>query len=338
MSKGKSNSFLPGYFAVLGLGALGLGYLAWSASSSADEAQASYQSTKDNLDSMQRGTIFPNAENEAKKKKLVDALVAKVKTLVDGVSKFQSPINPAETGESFQKKLVATETAIKEAAKGRSITLAEKFSIGFDKYADSFASSQAAPKLAAELDAVAFLLNTAMASGVTSLDSFTRAELDIEKSAPAAEPTPKPGTKPAAPSTPKPNTQRPAAAKGAPLVEESKVIERQPMNLVVTGSNIAITQLLSSLANVKPGDTGAHFFTIRMLRVENSMKDGPDKTITVTMEEKEDPETKTTVKRDAKYILGDEKVTLFLDLDLVRFIDPASESAAAKSPAAATPQ
>ena len=99
MSKGKSNSFLPGYFAVLGLGALGLGYLAWSASSSADEAQTSYQSTKDSLDSMQRGSIFPNAENEAKKKKLVDALATKVKTLVDGVSKFQSPStrpNPAK--------------------------------------------------------------------------------------------------------------------------------------------------------------------------------------------------------------------------------------------------
>lgn len=339
MSKGKSNSFLPGYFAVLGLGALGLGYLAWSASSSADDAQASYQSTKDSLDSMQRGTIFPNAENEAKKKKLVDALASKVKTLVDGVSKFQSPINPAETGESFQKKLVATDTAIKEAAKGRKITLAEKFSIGFDKYADSFASAQAAPKLAAELDAVAFLLNTAMASGVNSIDSFTRAELDIEKAAPPADPTPKPGTRPAAPNPPKPNPQRPAAtAKGAPVVEESKVLDRQPMNLVVTGSNIAITQLLSNLANVKPGDSGAHFFTIRMLRVENSMKNGPDKSVTVTMEEKEDPETKITVKRDAKYILGDEKVTLFLDLDLVRFVDPASETAAAKSPTAATPQ
>ena len=336
MSKGKSNSFLPGYFAVLGLGALGLGYLAWSASSSADEAQASYQSTKDSLDSMQRGTIFPNAENEAKKKKLVDALASKVKSLVDGVSKFQLPINAAETGESFQKKLVATETAIKEAAKGRSITLAEKFSIGFDKYADSFASAQAAPKLAAELDAVAFLLNTAMASGVNSLDSFKREELEIEKAAPAADPTAKPGTRPAAPTPPKPNPQRPAATKG-PAVEESKVLERQPMNLVVTGSNIAITQLLSNLANVKLGDSGAHFFTIRMLRVENSMKDGPDKTVTVTMDEKEDPETKTTVKRDAKYILGDEKVTLFLDLDLVRFLDPASESAAAIAPAA-TPQ
>ena len=242
MSKGKSNSFLPGYFAVLGLGALGLGYLAWSASSSAEEAQASYQSTKDSLDSMQRGTIFPNAENEAKKKKLVDALATKVKTLVDGVSKFQSPINAAESGESFQKKLVATETAIKEAAKGRSINLAEKFSIGFDKYADSFASAQAAPQLAAELDAVAFLLNTAMASGVSSLDSFSRAELDIEKTAPPADPTAKPGTRPAAPTPPKANPQKPVAAKGAPAVEESKVLERQTMNLVVTGSNIAITQ------------------------------------------------------------------------------------------------
>ncbi len=334
MSKGKSNSFLPGYFAVLGLGALGLGYLAWSASSSADEAQASYQSTKDSLDSMQRGTIFPNADNEAKKKKLVDALADKVKTLFDGVSKFQSPINSAETGESFQKKLVATETAIKEAAKGRKITLAETFSIGFDKYADSFASAQAAPKLAAELDAVAFLLNTAMASGVNSLDSFKREELAIEAAAPAADGSTKPGT-PAAPVA-NSNSQPARNGKG-PVVEESKVLERQPMHLTVTGSNIAITQLLSSLANVKLGDSGAHFFTIRMLRVENSMKDGPDKTVTVTMEEKEDPETKTTVKRDAKYILGDEKVTLFLDLDLVRFLDPASETAAAKTPAA-TPQ
>jgi hypothetical protein len=180
MSKGKLNSFLPGYFAALGIGTLGLGYLAWSASSAATEAKASYEAKRATLESMQRGSIFPNEQNEAKKKQLVDALAAKVKTLVDGVSSYQSPINAAETGESFQKKLVAATAAITEAAKERKVTLGEKFDIGFDKYSDSFASTEAAPKLAAQLDAVTYLLNTAMASGVTSLESFKRIPLEVE--------------------------------------------------------------------------------------------------------------------------------------------------------------
>jgi hypothetical protein len=339
MSKGKFNSFLPGYFAVLGIGTLGLGYLAWSASSAATGAKESYEAKRNTLESMQRGSIFPNEANEAKKKQLVDALAAKVKTLVDGVSAYQSPINAAETGESFQKKLVAATAAITEAAKERKVTLGEKFDIGFDKYSDSFASTEAAPQLAAQLDAVTYLLNTAMASGVSSLESFKRAPLTVEAAKADAAPAPaagKPGVQPKP--TPKPAPGSPTVkttgkAPAGPAVEESKVLERQPMQLTVTGSNIAITQFLSALANIKPGEAGAHFYTIRTLKVENSMKDGPDKTVTVTMEEKEDPETKTTVKRDAKYILGNESVTLYLDVDLIRFLDPTTEAA----PAAATP-
>lgn len=340
MSKGKLNSFLPGYFAALGIGTLGLGYLAWSASSAATEAKESYEAKRATLESMQRGSIFPNEQNEAKKKQLVDALAAKVKTLVDGVSAYQTPINAAETGESFQKKLVAATAAITEAAKERKVTLGEKFDIGFDKYSDSFASTEAAPKLAAQLDAVTYLLNTAMASGVTSLESFKRTPLEIEAAkadaAPAAAPG-KPGVQPKPVAKPAPGSPaaRAAATKApaGPAVEESKVLERQPMQLEVTGSNIAITQFLSALANVKPGETGAHFFTIRTLKVENAMKDGPDKAVTVIMEEKEDPETKTTVKRDAKYILGNESVTLYLDLDLIRFLDPSAEATPAATPA-----
>ncbi|MEN9283586.1 MAG: hypothetical protein RLZZ179_1079 [Verrucomicrobiota bacterium] len=340
MSKGKLNSFLPGYFAALGIGTLGLGYLAWSASSAATEAKASYEAKRATLESMQRGSIFPNEQNEAKKKQLVDALAAKVKTLVDGVSSYQSPINAAETGESFQKKLVAATAAITEAAKERKVTLGEKFDIGFDKYSDSFASTEAAPKLAAQLDAVTYLLNTAMASGVTSLESFKRIPLEVESAkadaTPAAAPG-KPGVQPKPAAKPAPGTpaSRAAATKApaGPAVEESKVLERQPMQLTVTGSNIAITQFLSTLANVKPGEAGVHFFTIRTLKVENAMKDGPDKAVTVIMEEKEDPETKTTVKRDAKYILGNESVTLYLDVDLIRFLDPSAEATPAATPA-----
>ena len=347
MSKGKSNSFLTGYFAVVGLGTLGLGYLAWSASSTADEAQQRYESSRSRLEGMQRAAIFPNAENEAKKKKLVDETVAKVKALVDQMLQYRVPLNPAETGESFQKKLVAANTAITQAAKERKVALGEKFSLGFDKYSDTFASPGTAAVLAAELDAVTFLLNTAMASGVASIDTFRRGELEIEKApeTPTATPDKKPGVAPKpAPGATRPGTQAGAKPTGgagktaAPAVEESKVLERMPMTLTVTGSNLAIKDFLVSLANAKPADpaTGTHFFTIRMLRAESSVKDGPDKAQTVTAEEKEDPDTKTVIKRDARFILGDEKVTVLLDLDLVRPLEPETAATGTKpAPAAA---
>ena len=346
MSKGKSNSFLTGYFAVVGLGTLGLGYLAWSASSSSDEAQQSYESSRSRLEGMQRAAIFPNAENEAKKKKLVDETVAKVKALVDQMLQYRVPLNPAETGESFQKKLVAANAAITQAAKERKVALGEKFSLGFDKYSDTFASPGTAAVLAAELDAVTFLLNTAMASGVAAIDNFRRGELEIEKApeTPAAAPPSRPG----APPKPTPAASRPGApgAKpgpgktAAPVVEESKVLERMPMALTLTGSNLAIKDFLVALANAKPADpaTGTHFFAIRMLRAESSVKDGPDKAQTVTAEEKEDPETKTVIKRDARFILGDEKVTVLLDLDLIRPLEPETAAATGTKPAPAAAQ
>ena len=114
------------------------------------------------------------------------------------------------------------------------------------------------------------------------------------------------------------------------------VLERQPLTLTVTGKNHSVIALLEALANTSPEKMAPHFFVIRTLRVENQLKDGPAKTQTVELKEEEvtNPDgTKTTVKRDAMYLLGNEQVRMHLDLDLIRFV---AEAAPAAKPSAKT--
>jgi hypothetical protein len=112
--------------------------------------------------------------------------------------------------------------------------------------------------------------------------------------------------------------------KEAVLLEEKEVLERQPVTLTVTGRNRSVLNLLESLANTSPDKQSPHFFVIRALRVENEKKDAPSKGVTVQVDEKEEtlPDgTKATVKRDAQYLLGNEKVKMSLELDVIRFAD-----------------
>jgi|GEM_PF-6786048 len=328
MSKGKQSKFLIIYFSVLGVGALALGYFAWSASSKADDAETQYKNAVRELDSLEGAKLSRTEENAKKKKEMVAEYVAKVQSLNADLMKYQVPINAAESSESFQKKLKEAADAVRAAAADKQVKLDPKFDLGMGKYLDVFPLAGTAPRLAAQLDGIVFLANAAMEAGVTHLDSLTRTEQPFEKGV-AEEPKPDDKAKKTAKST---------AAKGAAkartetVVDESKVIERQPLTLSVTGKNNSILKLVEALGNTSPEKTSPHFFVIRTVRIENEKKEGPLKTITfVPQEITPDPNDKSSVyMQDAMYLLGNEAIKMSLDLDLVRF---AAEPASAEKPA-----
>ena len=332
MSQGKKSKFLPIYFSVLGAGALGLGYLGWSASSSAEEAETKYKSALSELDRLESAKLSRTRDNAAEKAKMVKTYVDQVEELNKTLKGYQAPVNAAETNESFQKKLLAAIKSARENGQGKSVKVDEKFDFGLGKYLSGFPIPGTAPQLSAQLDALVFLTNAAMDAGISEINNLSRKELPIEKE-PKEEDPKKPKPKP---TVGKPKVDEKAKAKVAPvLLDESKVLERQALTLTGTGKNRSILALLESLANASP-DKAPHFFVIRTLRIENQLKDGPPKTQAVEMKEEPDPNNKeVTIKRDAAYLLGNEPVILHLDLDLLRFLDeeaPADkDKAAAKS-------
>ena len=323
MSQGKQNKFLIIYFSVLGAGALALGYLGWSASSAADEAEMQYKGKVAELDRLEKAPLSRTKENTEKKKKMVAAYVEQVKALNTAMMAWQAPVSESESGESFQKKLNEAVKTAKADGLTRQVKVPDKFDFGMDKYLAGFPVPGTAPRLSGQLDSLIFLVNAAMDAGVSSIDSLTRTELPIE-SEKAPETAPAPGRTPprstAAAPKPKPGDKKVVEEKQ--LVEETKVFERQPLTFTVTGKNKSVLALAEALANTSPEKMTPHFFIIRTLRVENQLKDGPAKTETVASEEKEEtgPDgKKIVVVRNAKYLLGNELVRMHLELDLVRF-------------------
>jgi hypothetical protein len=331
MSQGNKDKFLPVFFGALGAVVAGFGYLGCSASSAADDAKAAYEKKLQDLDRLEKEDLSRTDENAKKKKELVDAYVLQVEELSKTLLAHQAEETPIANA-AFQGELKRVTDEVLAAAKARGVKLPEQFDLGMGRYLSDFPVEGAAPKLRAQLAAIAFVANAAFDSGVTEINALVRPELEFEKpkkEEPAAADTNKPKPK----TTAKPPAKGPQAKATASVLDESKVLERQPLQMTVTGKNKALLTLVERLANTSPEKQAPHFFTIRTLRVENFNKDGIDRNREVAIKEEPNPEDKDKpVKYDAEYMLGFEDIKMELNLDIVRFL-PAPESDEKAKPA-----
>lgn len=345
MSQGKKDKFLPVYFSVLGAGLLGLGYMAWSAGGASDEAEAKYRKAVGELKELESQPIVRNAENADGKKAEVEAYVKQVQELGATLLARQAPA-PAIGNEVFQRELSQARDAILAAAKDKNVKINPEFSFGMDRYLSGFPESGAAPRLKAQLDALVFLTTAAMDAGVTEINSIARTELDYEKEKKGLTPEEK---KKAEEEKKRAEAEKKKAAaqkskdksvlKETPATarDDKEVLERQPVVFTVTGKNDSVLRFLEALANASPENNAPHFIVVRTLRVENEMKDGPAKGLQVEDKEEEDPVNKVKIRRNAKFVLGGEKVQLQLDLDIVRFLEEPAEETKDKSSKPARP-
>ncbi len=326
MSQGTKDKFLPIFFGALGVVAAGFGYLGCSASSAADDAKASYQKKLGELERLEKEDLSRTEENAKKKKELVDGYVQQVHELSKTLLGYQVEEKPV-ANSAFQGELKKITDEVLAAAKARGVKLPEQFDLGMGRYLSDFPVEGAAPRLLAQLQAIVYVVNAAYESGVTEINTLVRPELEFEKpKKEEPESTDKKKPKP----TPK-STAKGKETKAAPALDESKVLERQPLQITVTGKNKAMLTLLEKLANTGPDKQAPHFFIIRTLRVENAVKSGIDKNLRVEIKEEANPENKDKpITLDAAYMLGFEDIKMELNLDIIRFLPEAEEETKGK--------
>ena len=324
------NKFLIGYGVVTALGAGLLGYLCLSANSEHEEIVNQLTSKEGQVKTLQTAAIFPKSENLEKKRKQVDDYAAEVDKLHTTMITYQRDLDMAITADAVNKKVGKYKAQLQALALGRKIGLPKPdFDLGLARYLNSAPKQAATPQVDYLVDSVNTLILGLFRNGITGLNAIQCPEQAYEKDdappAPAVDPKAK-AKKPAttrAKATDKKGTAAPKVE--LPALEESKVLTRYKVNITFTGSEKAVQDSLNELASAP---AGGPFFVMNSVRVENSSIKGPEKGVTFSAAPVAvDPSNPEQNKEkpamvDHRYILGNEAVTVSLDLDLIRFNSP----------------
>lgn len=313
-----------------GVGVIGLGSILFNAWSSAADAQGIYDATNVSIANLKSAPLGPTQDNLAQKQALVDGYKAAVGKLSTVLYKLQPEDKPTTTTE-LQAKLKARIADIKKDGSGR---LPAEFNLGFDQYTNELPKSdQLASELSTYLDSVESIVRLALKSGIKSLDTLDRSPLVSEKGEPD-----------------KPKQTVKAKAKGvltrSPVPTTVAITERRQVRLVVRADQAAIQTLLSGLAS--PSEMP--FFTVvRLLRIENEAQVGPPRAATsISAEsngsivgEKPIVEADTSAKPtqnstqpaspDSFVVLGRETLRAYLEIDLVKFLNPQAQQSNGRS-------
>lgn len=319
--------------AILGLtgaGVVGLGLMLFNAWSGASSAQEEFDMANASLARLKGASLAPTPENLAQKQKLVQEYTSEVGKLSLVLYKLQPEDKPTSNTE-FQAKLKARIAEIKKAGGGR---LPAEFNLAFDQYTSELPKSdQVAAELSTYLDSIEEITRLLLKSGVKSVDQLERSPLASEKS-----------------EADKQSRQAKAkgTAKGAGQASSAlNITERRQVRVVVRADQGALQTLLSSLAS--PSEMP--FFTVaRLVRIENEAQVGPPRVATGgSADAPTDPaaapaeagqpapaEAKPTAPGiqpaapDSHVVLGRETLRAFIEIDLVKFLNPQASAAASR--------
>ena len=312
----KKNKFLTSYLAVLVVGGLGLGYMLFSSYKSRQTAEADFEEAKQAVATLQGKPLFPNAENLKARAEQVEAFAATVSDLQKRLVAEQPALEENAQSDKFQSTLTQTLNDLKAQAELTKLgsRSGADFDLGFGQYLGKLPSSQAVPDLLFQLGGLKALVVTMLTDRVASIDDIRRGTLDVEV-AQADDAAAKPAGGRAA-----------AGAKKSPgspsVLDESLVLKRYPMEIRFSGSPRSVQDVLNHLAERKD-----YFFAIRSLRIENERKQGPVKGALAQSSEQ--------TKKDSEIVLGGESISIWLSVDLIRFLDPVVATAEAKAGAKA---
>lgn len=254
------NPFLTGYLALTVGGAALFGYLAFSAYSHYTEVSDTYDSQVQRLQKLQNRRPFPSDENNASMRALSAEYRSEYERLVQAFTRLQRPLETI-TPQTFQDRLRDYVSAVDVAARKNGVTIAENFYLGFDQYRNALPSSEAAPALARELDAIRLVVDSLIDNKVREIKGIKRDLLTEESPRPAATPAPRPGA-PAAAKTPAPSATSP--------------ISRSAFTIVFVADQGRFRQTLNDIVRAP------QFFVIRSLNVQNEKLEGPSRKVETT--------------------------------------------------------
>lgn len=320
--------------AILGVsaaGVAGLGYMLFSAYSSYNSTLENFDTVNGSIAALKSAVLAPTPENLATKQGLVKEFTDASGKLSLVLNTMQAETQPkATTDTEFQAKLKAKIADSRKMAGERGMGLPAVYNLAFDRYTGELPkSNEVATELSGYLDAVDTLVNTFAKAGVRQVDSLERSELDSEK-AEAAKPK-------------SPAAKGPAPRPGAPAATAPKLTTRRQITTMLTLDQAALQTLLSDLAS----PSGMPYFTVvRLLRIENERQEGPLRAETNVLaptpieggaapvpspdgsKPAAAPVGAAPAAADSVAVLGNERLRVYLEIDLVSFVTPQTAAAA----------
>jgi hypothetical protein len=336
----RENKVLSAILGFIAVGVAGLGYLLFYAWGSYSAARDEYLALGGQIAQIKSLSLAPTAPNLQAKKALVQEFSTNVNKLGGALFYLQPTVAPAKQAE-FQTKLKGRVLEIKKIATEAKIALPAEFSFGFNEYLGTLPNSDTtATELSGYLDGIEAVVKLMIACKVRSIDLLDRTPLEMEKDLSKA--TSSQSKKGPAP--------RPGAARATTPVAAA-ISEKRQVSFVVTLDQGSLQNLMSRLANpvdmkVTPEADQSHFASLRLLRVENQIKEGPirrNSAVSVGADQaeikplavdkskagKEAPTGPVTLAPpppapvDSIPVIGQELLKAQMEIDLVKFLDAA---------------
>lgn len=316
-----------GIFAALFIG--GSAFYAFSGYSKYSEAMGSWDVKVRTIESLERKVPYPsegNAEALAGKK---DEFEKAVLELFESLKAFQRPLDAQLANTVFQGNVKQRVQSFREYAKTEGMELLDDpqaFQLGFDSYATDIPKPELVPYLDYELEAIDKLLRQLVDTDAEALLTFERDPIPGED--------------------------------GGAERQESSVVHKYPIRLRIRAKHASFQNFINQMANDKE-----FFYILRVLKVKNESPEGPIKLISedgstdlptyINLETKEVASYAKLVewgypdisaadiapiareegfelnKLDARVLMGEERLNVFMVIDIVRFVSPEEQAKSA---------
>jgi len=286
------------------------------------EAMMSWDSKVGTIQSLESRVPYPDESNSQALSELVDEYRGSVQSLFDTLETFQQPLDTALPSTEFQQKVKARVQQFRATARSGGLEVEDvaDFQMGFDRYNTAIPPQAAVPVLNYSLEAIDHLLTLLVETGVERLISLDRDAIPGED--------------------------------GSVVEQESRVVHRYPVRLRFASTHEAFQTLINQIANDRE-----FFYVVRVLKVNNAMREGPVKLISDDGGEGlpmlRNPETLQIAsvemlvewgygedseedvlsrardagflpsREDARVLMGQETLTVFMVVDITRFLSPA---------------
>lgn len=293
--KSKENSFWTMFaiFAFVLLG--GSGFYCYTAYSEFKEADSGYTNLKDDAETLLSAKIHPTEANRKELADKVEAYKGEVDKLHDALSKFAKDLEPMRPRD-FQETAKNEVEAIRALAldPNSPVALPDGFYLGFEDYrSDVPRDEKAAGILKYQLDAIVHVVRTAMDNGAVQIYALQRQYTPQEE--------------------------------GKPDPEETEIVAKYPFTFSFRTTHEGFQDFVNQISN-----DDQYFFIIRVLRVDNEKKEGPereyeqgsvyvDKDGNPVVELPEGADESEFQLQDAKVIFGEERLRITAVIDLCRF-------------------
>lgn len=315
-----SKTWLTVFGVVAALAIGGAGFYAFSSYGSYKTAMDGWDAKVGTIQTLERKVPYPNEENSEAVEESLDRYREAVKKLSDTLNTFQRPLNRELANTEFQQRVKTRVEDFRQFARtgGLEIDSRTEFHLGFDSYASNLPQPDLVPVLDYELEAIDHLLRTLVDCGAETMSSFQRDAIPGE-----------------------------AGSSGA---HDSGVVHKYPVRFRFEGSFGALQEFVNALANDKE-----FFYILRVLKVKNENTEGALKLSadgTRSFERYENPTTKQIASpemmaewgadgatpaeviakakeagfvkadQDARVLMGQEKISAFVVIDITRFLGP----------------